>query len=437
MTDLRSLLSRLDREGRLTRIRKDVDPFLTAASIASALDGRAVLFENVRGHEMPVVAGIGSHRDHYASALGVGRDDLLGHIAAAFDSNGYPPEIDDAPCKERIDAAPSLDRLPILTHFKGDGGPYITSGVAVVRDPELGQNLSFHRLMKIGKNRLVARIVEGRGTHTALVKSGGELDIAICIGAPLHVLLAAACSPPPGHDELRIASALAPTPVVRAEGSDLLVPAQTEIVLEGRITSELADEGPFVDLTQTPDVTRRQHVVEIDTMTTRNDPYYHALMPASDEHKLLMGMPREPSIFHAVGRAADVRNVVVTPGGCSWLHAVVQIAPKREGDAMRAAKGAFEGHGSLKHCVVVDTDVDVYDPADIEWALATRVQAGRDVKVFKDRPGSSLDPSAFHEEGKKSRTDKVAIDATVPRGADDGAYRKVRYAPVDLDDYLE
>jgi 4-hydroxy-3-polyprenylbenzoate decarboxylase len=428
---------RLEREERLVRIRKQVDPYLAAASIAASLDGRAVLFENVRGDDMPAVAGVGSHRDFYAWALGVRRDELLARISAAFDSNGYPPEVEEAACKEHIRTSPSLDSLPIFTHFEGDGGPYITSGVAVVRDPELGQNLSFHRLMKTGTDRLVARIVEGRGTHTALERAGGELPIAICIGAPLHVLLAAACSPPPGHDELRIASSLAPTPVVRAENSDLLVPAQTEIVLEGRITSELADEGPFVDLTQTPDVVRRQHVVEIDAMTTRNNPYYHALMPASDEHKLLMGMPREPSIFHAVKQAVDVKNVAITPGGCSWLHAVLQIHKHDERDALRAAHGAFEGHGSLKHCIVVDDDVDIFDPADVEWALATRVQADRDVTVLTGQPGSSLDPSAVHEEGKKSRTDKVAVDATVPLGTDDTSYRKVRYAPVDLDDYLE
>jgi len=425
---LRGLLARMDAAGMVHRIDRPVDTRLEAAALAVRHDGSPVLMTAPKGYDMPILAGMGSSREFYAMALGIRKEAMLSHLSQAFDADTRPPVWETGPCKD-IHLPADLGALPLLTHFAGDGGPYITSGVAVVADPELGQNMCFHRLMKVGKDRLVARIVEGRGTHTALEKAG-ELPIAVCIGAPLHVQLAAACSPPPGHDEALIAQGLAPTPLVRAETSDLLVPAYTEIVIEGRITSETADEGPFVDLTQTPDIVRRQPVIEVSAITAREQALYQALVPSSLEHKLLMGMPREPGIFHSVASSVPVKNVLITPGGCSWLHAVVQIASERPGDGRRAIERAFAGHGSLKHCVVVDDDIDIYDTNDVEWAIATRFQASRDLVVMESVGGSSLDPSASHAPGKKALTDKVGIDATIPTGQPRDAFRKVSFAPL-------
>jgi UbiD family decarboxylase len=256
--------------------------------------------------------------------------------------------------------------------------------------------------------------VENRGTHSAWTKTEGDLPVAIAIGLPLHILLAASMSPAPGVFEMDIAQALAPTPLVRCLTNDLLVPAAAELVLEGRLTHQLVNEGPFVDLTETCDIVRQQPVIEIDAITHRRDPVYHALLPGQLEHKLLMGMPKEPSIYAAVKEVADVQNVHITPGGASWLHAVVQIIKHAPDDGRKAAEAAFRGHGSLKHVVVVDEDIDIFDPDDVEWAIATRVQAGRDVMIFSDQPSSSLDPSARHIPGQKSRTDKAGVDATIP-----------------------
>ena len=428
--NLRGVVELLKAHGALKTIHDPVSPEYEAASIVHRYDGKAVLFDNIKGSDIDVIAGIGSCRDYYAHALGIRKDQLLHTLADAFLSDEAPPVADVAPCKENISKNPDLGKLPIFTHFKGDGGPYITSGVAIVRDPDLGQNMCFHRLMRTGKDTLCARIVENRGTHNALKKADGVLDVAICIGAPLHVLLAAACSPPPGHDEALIAQGLAPTPMAKAETSGLMVPALSEIVIEGTFTGEYDQEGPFVDLTQTPDVVRSQPVIKVKAITTRNHPIYHALMPSSLEHKLLMGMPKEPSIYNAARSVADVKNVLITPGGCSWLHAVLQIDPKGKDDAMMAARKAFEGHGSLKHCMVVDTDIDIYDSQDLEWALATRVQASRDCTILQDMPGSSLDPSASHAQGRKSETDKMIIDATIPYGEPRGEYAKVSFEPL-------
>jgi UbiD family decarboxylase len=262
------------------------------------------------------------------------------------------------------------------------------------------------------------------------------LPVAICIGVSLAVHLAASMSPAPGVDELSVANSLAPTPLVKCVTNDLHVPADAEIVLEGRITHRHVAEGPFMDLTETMDFVRQQPVVEIDLVTHRRDPIFHALLPGGLEHKLLMGMPKEPTIFAEVNRVARCTAVNITPGGTSWLHAVVQIAKAGPDDGRRAVEAAFRGHGSLKHVWVVDTDVDIYNPAEVEWAMATRFQADQDLIVLPEQPGSSLDPSGKHVPGQKSRTAKMGLDCTIPWGADKSKFEKGHYGPVELSDYL-
>jgi UbiD family decarboxylase len=194
-------------------------------------------------------------------------------------------------------------------------------------------------------------------------------------------------------------------------------------------------EGPFMDLTETMDIERDQPVIEIDLITHRRQPIYHALLPGGLEHKLLMGMPREPTIYAEVNKVARCTGAVITPGGASWLHAVVQIEKKSKEDGRRAIEAAFRGHSSLKHVWVVDQDVDIYDPAQVEWAMATRFQADRDLLIFTDQPGSSLDPSGTHAPGQKSRTSKMGLDCTIPWGADKAKFQKGRYGDVDLETY--
>jgi UbiD family decarboxylase len=228
-------------------------------------------------------------------------------------------------------------------------------------------------------------------------------------------------------DELAIANALSPMSVVPCKTVPLQVPADCELVLEGYLTRTTAPEGPFVDLTETMDFVRSGPVLEVDCITHRRDPIYQALLPGKLEHKLLMGMPREPTILAAVNQVCRCTNVVITPGGASWLHAVVQIEKDGPEDGYAAIEAAFQGHSSLKHVVVVDTDVNPYDPLEVEWAIATRFQADRNLVVLADQPGSSLDPSGMHELGKKSRTAKMGLDATLPWGADRAAFEKVQY----------
>ena len=447
--DVRALIAELSRAGELVVIDKPVDCHLEMARLIRALGDRAVLFKNVRdsgaASEVQVVANLCARRDYLARALGVPADRLLFVLAEALENRSPPPIVRVAPCQEVIEPLVDLHRLPILTHAAGDGGAYVTAGALIARDPDYGVNMAIHRLMQLDATSFTARLVENRGTHTAWKKAQGDLPVAICIGLPLHVLLTAAMSPEKGVDELHIAQTLAPTPLVRCRSNDLLVPAESEWVLEGRLTHKMTAEGPFIDLTETYDIVRLQPVIEIDCVTHRRDPCYHALLPGLAEHKLLMGLPREPTIYAAVNQVCSCLNVCLTEGGMNWLHAVVQIEKKDREDGVRAIAAAFEGHPSLKHVTVVDLDVDPFDMAQVEWSIATRFQADRDLLIFRDQPSSSLDPSARHVPGSKSRTAKMGLDATIPWVTHDGRERtleeraeflRVGYESVDLSAYL-
>ncbi|GAG15344.1 unnamed protein product, partial [marine sediment metagenome] len=200
-----------------------------------------------------------------------------------------------------------------------------------------------------------------------------------------------------------------------------------------RITKKMAKEGPFVDITGTYDIVRRQPVMKVDRILRKRNGIYHALIPGGMEHNLLMGMPREPTMFREVSRECRCKGVHITPGGCSWLHAVVSIKKRNENDGKKAINAAFRGHRSLKHVVVVDDDIDIYDPLSVEWAISTRFQADKDRVTRKER-GSSLDPSS---DQKTRITCKVGIDATKPLGRRAKEFRKATGLKVDLKKYLK
>jgi len=432
----RSFLEQLSKSGELTRISKAVSTEYEMAGVIEALGEKPVFFENVKESSIPVAAGIVSSKGIIAKALNLNKEHLLHTLSSAIENPLTPQVVEKGECQEIVEKEVDLTKLPIMRYTKKDGGKYITSAVSIVRDPELGRNMSFHRLMLLSKNKFVARIVEERGTDTALKKAGGELDVAICIGNSTAVLLAAATSLPMGVDELGMANALERTELVKCKTIDLEVPKDCEIVLEGRITKEKAAEGPFLDTTGTIDKIRQQPVIEIKCVTHREKPIYQTLLPGRHEHQFLMGMPKEPTIFNAVNRVCECRDVYITPGGCSWLHAVVQIKKQNPDDGKKAIAAAFEGHKSLKHCVIVDDDINIYDPNDVEWAIATRFQADKNAVILPNQPGSSLDPSGDLSEGKKARTCKMGLDATIPSGKTDKSFTKEKYRKVDLNSYL-
>lgn len=432
----RTFLEQLAKNGELTRINKEVSTEYEMAGIIEALGEKPVFFEKTKESSIPVVAGLVASKEIISRALGIKKEQLLHKLASAIEKPVPPTVVDEGECQEVIEENVDLAQFPIMRYTEKDGGKYIPSAVAIVRDPELGRNMAFHRLMLISKNKFVARIVENRGTDTALKNAGGELEVAICIGNSTPVLLAAATSLPKNVDELGMANALEETQLVKCKTVNLEVPRNCEIVLEGRITREKTSEGPFLDATGTIDKIRKQPIIEIDCITHRENPIYQTLLPGRNEHKFLMGMPKEPTIFNEVNQVCECKDVYITPGGCSWLHAVVQIKKKSTDDGKNAIDAAFKGHKSLKHCVVVDDDIDIYDPHDVEWAIATRFQGDKNAAIKPNQPGSSLDPSGDLTEGKKATTCKMGIDATMPLRKTDKSFTKEHYRKVDLNKFL-
>jgi len=286
------------------------------------------------------------------------------------------------------------------------------------------------------KTSLLRVLLKKRQTRTTYDKLEGDLEMAVCVGNSVAVMVAASLGPPPGVDEFSIANALDKTPLVKCVTKDLEVPAETEFVFEGRLTRDLDREGPFVDLTETRDFERQEPVFVIDCITHRKDAMYQALIPGRLEHKTLMGMPKEPTIYNEVSKVVNCKNVLVTMGGGSWLHGIVQIEKKDPADPKKAIEAAFNGHKSMKHVVIVDEDVDIYSPNAIEWAIATRFQGDKDMVIKPDQSGSSLDPSGKHEAGKKTLTTKIGVDATIPTDVDKSKYEIVKYNKVDINDYL-
>ncbi len=432
--DLRTFLAELDAAGELQHIHAPISPQLDVARVLAGRDDTPLLFESLSGYPgWRLAAGYVAQRAHFARALGCTVAELVQRMVNAIAHPEPPTTVENPPCQDVVLSNVDLVQIPIPRYHPLDGGPYVTAGVAIIVDSDYGRNISFHRLMRISSDRLVGRIVEQRGTDTAWRKAPEGLPITVCIGLPPHVLLAAAMSPPKGVDEVGIAQAFAPTPIARAKTVPLDVFADAEVVLEGVLTHKFVDEGPFPDLSGTMDGIRQQPVFKVTAITHRKDPIFHALLPAGLEHKNLMGIPREPTIFAEVSKVATCTGVRITPGGCSWLHAAIQIVPQGPDDARHAIEAAFRGHTSLKHVVIVDPDVDIDNPADIEWAIATRFQADRDLIVLTDQPSSSLDPSAQQIPGQKTRTAKMGLDATIPWNEPRDGYLRVPYEPLDLE----
>jgi UbiD family decarboxylase len=344
--------------------------------------------------------------------------------------NRHPCKVvNDAACQQAIDLQPDLNRLPILFHCEQDGGAYISAGVVIAKHPKWGQNLDFHRLMQFSPTEMAVRVVRNRH-FDAFLRDLGEVEVAVCVGTAPNVLLAAATSVERGIDELEIANALEPLNVVKARTVDLFVPADAEFVIEGKISlSRTHAEGPFVDLTETYDVVREEPVLTVQAITHRSDAIWQALLPGGLEHKLLMGMPREPTIFRKVNEVVRCLDVHINPGGCSWLHAIVKIHKQDEDDGKKAILAAFDGHKSCKHVYVVDDDIDIYNPLDVEWAMATRFQADRDLVVIGREPGSSLDPSS---EPGSNLTAKVGFDLTKPLHTHGKSFNRADFPDVDL-----
>lgn len=427
-------IERLRNEDKIEVVTQPASKKLEIAGILKSLEPKPALFENVSDSSFQVAGNLFCTKNQIANYFGIGVEKLIPTLTKAIEEKSPPEEVDEAPCQEIVRDSVDLDELPILKHNEVDGGPYISSGVVVAADPEYGQNLDFHRAMQIGRDEMVTRVVRGRDFHTFLERNG-EVDVAYCIGNTPEVLVAAATSVETGINELEIANALKPIRITKAKSVDLMIPADCQFVLEGTvILDEKADEGPFIDLTETVDVVRQEPVFKVKKITHRKNGIWQALLPGRAEHKVLMGMPREPTVYREIKKqGVDVRDVNLTPGGSSWLHIAVSINKKNEDDGIKAIEGAFAGHSSGKHVWVYDKDIDIYNEQEREWAFALRFQGDTDMLIKDPEPGSSLDPSA--EPGTKITT-KIGFDCTRPLETKGKSFKKAEFPEVDLDKFL-
>ena len=359
-------------------------------------------------------------RDHLCRVWNLSPGELIDTLGWAM-QNPIDPEIVDASaaeCMQNKMEEVDVTSIPVPWHYEQDRGRYMSASV-IIAEKNGERNMSFHRQFVAGSNRLVARLVPRhlRQFTDESRNNSEDLNIAIINGADPCVLLAAAMSFDERIDELRVASSLhnkiygSALKVVQLDNG-VLVPADAEYVMSARITSEDDDEGPYVDITGTVDDVRQQPVITIDTLHHRNNPIFHALLPAGKEHKTLMGLPRAPTIKAAVAMVTECNDVHLSEGGCGWLSSVVAITPNGPDDSRNAIKAALDGHKSMKSVTIVNNDIQIDDPVRVEWAMMTRWQPDQDTIILSNQKGSSLDPSRNSD----GLTSKVGFDATIPYG---------------------
>ena len=415
---LRSFLEVMEKSGEVVHVKDKVSPVFEISAIMKHVPGSPIVFfDNVEGYDVKVVGNVCATRRRLCSALETEPENIYKKIIEAMNRPEVPKIVSDSPVKEVIEE-PNLSRIPILRHFERDAGPYITSAVISAKSPDgTIENVSVHRLLVLDDKRLAIRLVPRHlfKLWKMAKEAGRDLDVAIAIGVHPAVLLAAASSPPFGISEYGVANRLLKgnLTLIECERVEARAPAEAEIILEGKISHlKETQEGPFVDVTGAYDAQRLQPIVEVVNVMRRRDYIYQALLPGGPEHMLLMGLPREAAIYEAVSKVVPkVKAVNLSLGGCGWLHALISIEKQSDGDAKNALLAAFAAHPSLKHAVVVDDDIDVFNSEEVEWAIATRFQAGEDLLIIRNVRGSTLDPSADMETGL---TTKVGVDATRP-----------------------
>jgi len=404
---MREFIETMRSHGLLLDVHEPRSTEMQAARMASTTD-RMLFFHDLDGAR--AVMNVTANRQALSLALGIDEREIVRTLsAAAFNGN----VVEDGRLTVQ---KPDLSKIPVMHHFPNDAGKYITAGIVFASYGGVG-NAAIHRMLVLDDHRVAARLVEGRHTHVMLGKAlanGHRLPIAVTIGTHPAVTFASCTRLPEGMELPYAAELLGGEITVKRCRNGVLVP-DAEIVLEGYIGADRTDEGPFVDITGTYDPVRREPVIEFTGMHLKRDFIYHGILPGGNEHKVLMGAPYEPKIYRAVAGVTQVRNVVLTRGGCGYLHAVIQIKKSTQGDAKNAIMAAFAAHTSLKHVVVVDEDINPADPEDVEYAIATRVSGDRDVMVISGVRGSSLDPCQL-EDGTNV---KVGVDATMVLGRED------------------
>ncbi len=420
---------------KIREIKKEVSIDYELSSLCAKLEDKPTIIKLKEYPNVNAVVGLCGNRDSLAKGIGTTKEELIFKISKSMDKQGELSVLDNAPFLEnKIEKPDIIKHIPVPIFYREKERRYFSSSIVIAKNKETGkQNMSFHRMMYLGENKFSIRITP-RHLYELFNKESGDLEVAVVIGVHPAVEIAAATSYTSDFEELKFASTLLGGLKITKIGN-LFVPSESEIVLHGRITKNKAEEGPFVDLTGTTDIEREQNVFECDTLYYRNEPYFRVIIPGGLEHRILMGVPQEPRMYKIISNTVPtIKNVCLTEGGCCWLHGIVSIKKRKEGDGKNAILAALAAHPSMKRVVVVDEDIDIFNPLDVEWAITTRFQPDRDLVIVPGARGSSLDPSSDLE---KHTTSKWGLDATKPLDKDGKLFEKTEL-PLELkkEDYL-
>ncbi|PDY49535.1 UbiD family decarboxylase [Bacillus toyonensis] len=446
LADLQGVIDFLEKEDMLVRVKSSVDKKHEVAGIAKLYDGgKPVLFENLQDSDTPLFTGLYWSRKVLAKIFNVNEKDLPELISKAIEKWRETPlnpiVVDNGPANEVIvqNKNDLLADIPIPTHGLKDGGPYLTSSVLIAKDPETGiRNASIHRCMVAGPNRMTMQLDLGRHLreyYEKLEKIGKPLEITINVGVGLPVHFAAT-SPSNvaaiDHDELGIASALLgePLKLIRSQSVDVEGIADAQYVIEAEILPNVREhEGPFGEVAGYYASADDRWVVNVKAVTRRKQPVFHTIV-AGKEVFNAVGLMAETSIYQKVSSMIpDVLDVHLSHGGCGFYHANVQIKKSSEGVQMNAIMATFAAFPPLRRVTVVDEDVDIYNPEDMEWALATRHDPASDMILIPDARGHELNP--ITDEGLGT---KIGIDATAPYPRN-WEFERLDIQDVDLEKY--
>lgn len=426
--DLRSFIADLDANcpEEVTRVTASVSPRYEITALLTQLERKKrfplLVFENVAGSKAPVVINAQASRRLMAIALETKIEDLARAFSERQSKPIQPVEVSDAPVQEvvRLGDDADLSTIPLLTHYDVNVAPYITAGIVVAQDPDTGvRNTSYNRLMMAGKRELRIFMAIGRHLWTLqnkLERRDEPLPIAIVIGVHPLFSLGAQAFTPATDDEYAVIGGMMNEPlrVVKGKSVPILVPADAEIIIEGKILPNIRRiEGPFGEFTGHAVESDERQVIEVSAVTHRKNYIFQDIHAGYTEHKLMGAVPREAALLRAVRQAVPtVKNVCMPVSGNSRFHAYISIAKRTPGQAKNAICAAIAADMLLKHVVVVDDDIDVFDEERVLWAVANRFQADRGLVVVANAQGSELDPSA----GAGGVNAKMGLDATKPLG---------------------
>ncbi len=438
-TGFRAAIRTLDRAGRMVHVHDRLDPYLEVAAFVRHHDGdRALFFERVGDYTMPVCANLLASHANILTVFGLDVHGVRAAVERGIQRPLRPRLLEAGPCQEVVvREGIDLERmLPVLHHMPGDAGKFFTASVVIARDPETGvRNASFHRLQLLGGNETALKLDLGR--HLRLLygkaqRKAEALPLAVVIGGDLSLTFAAGSMGahiPLDRDELEMASGLrgAPLELVRCRTVDLEVPAESEIVLEGELLPDrTVIEGPFLEFIGLYAEAGPSPVFRVQAVTHRRDPIYYAV--AGGEVRLLRKPLMEAGILRTVRNAVPmVQDVELTPGGMCRFHLVMSVRKERPEDEGLQRNAIFAAISALKDLdlvIVVDDDIDIRDPRAVEWALAMRFEASRDLILLPGARGHEYVPAS--DGGVRT---KVGIDATVPFGELD-RFRRVPLPPL-------